>query len=211
MIKDNVETTAAGEPLRKLLKTWTGLVRRTFETTRETHAPYSYKELTNVGVLAAASFSIGWVALEECAVERSVDSKIIPGRLDLSIWNSERQRFLIEAKLTVRSVDTLKKRLDVVVKTAKKDVDKLCRNPMDKSYAMVFVIPRFDEDADNNYIEKGISKALALCREQEPDFLAYTFPGKVERRASDRMDHGQYAYGIIVLGFARDRNSCNNA
>lgn len=107
----------------------------------------------------------------------------------------------MEAKLTVRSVDTLKDRIRVVVEDAKEDAKKLRSEPEATRYAIVFVIPRFDASADTDSVESGINQAIEMCRNERADFYAYTFPGEVERKASDRMDTEQRAYGIIMLGY----------
>ncbi len=202
MIKDCVEIATEDEPLRSLLETRVVLVRQVYETTNREQAPYAYKEQTNVGILAGAASRIGWAALEECAVKRIIASTEHPGRVDLSLWNDKGQKFLLEAKLTVRSVATLKNRLKIVVANAIDDVEKL-QYPEAKSYAVVFVIPRFDKSADDHTVKEGIESTIDLCRKQAPDFLAHVFPGCVTRKGSDHMDKDQCAYGIIVLGFCR--------
>lgn len=188
--------------LNALLNSWVSLVNHTYEVTGGAHAPYSYKEQTNVGVLAGAAINVGWVALEECAFNKSAGAdEGSDGRVDLSIWTTEGQRYLMEAKLTVRSVDTLGDRIKVVVGNAKEDAGKL-RSEIDATrYAVVFVIPRFSAKADAASVEDGIDEAIAMCRNERADFFAYTFPGRVDRKASDRMDSDQTAYGIIVLGY----------
>lgn len=187
--------------LISLLNSWISLVNHAHELSGGEHAPYSYKEQTNVGILAGAAINIGWVALEECAIEKAGAEQVSGGRVDLSLWTTEGQRYLMEAKLTVRSVDTLKDRIRVVVEDAREDAKKLRSEAEATRYAVVFVIPRFDASADTDSVETGIDQAIEMCRNERADFFAYTFPGEVERKASDRMDTEQRAYGLIVLGY----------
>ena len=56
----------------ELLQQWVFLVERVYRITNGKHAVYSYKERTNVGLLAAAAAANGWVALEECSSEKYV-------------------------------------------------------------------------------------------------------------------------------------------
>ena len=188
--------------LNALLNSWVSLVNHTYEVTGGAHAPYSYKEQTNVGVVASAAINVGWVALEECAYRKNAGTdESSDGRVDISLWTTEGQRYLMEAKLTVRSVDTLGDRIKVVVGNAKEDAGKLSSDLEATRYAVVFVIPRFGAQADAASVEEGIDEAIAICRKERADFFAYTFPGRVDRKASDRMDSDQTAYGIIVLGY----------
>lgn len=177
--------------LNALLRSWIAVVDHARGVLGEERAAYSYKEQTNVGILAGAAIKIDWVALEECAINKSMVPGVKnDGRVDLSLWANNERRYLMEAKLTARSVDTLKDRIDVVVDVAKRDATKLRSEVAATRYAVVFVIPRFSKLADPSMVENGINEAIEMCRDKEPkaDFLAYTFPGKAKRKASDRMD-----------------------
>ena len=205
-IKDNDKRRM--KDLNALLNSWIALVNHTHEVTGGTHAPYSYKEQTNVGILAGAAVNVGWVALEECAFEKkSRADESSDGRVDLSLWTAEGKRYLMEAKLTVRSVDTLEDRLRVVVGNAKEDAEKLRSDVEATRYAVVFVIPRFGAAANASSVADGIDTAIEMSRNERADFLAYTFPGEVERKASDRKDSEQIAHGIIVLGYRIESGS----
>ena len=195
------------EDLNALLRSWIAVVNHARGVLGEERGPYSYKEQTNVGILAGAAIKIDWVALEECAINKSMVPGVKnDGRVDLSLWANNKRRYLMEAKLTARSIDTLKDRIKVVVDDAKEDAEKLRSEVEATRYAIVFVIPRFSKSADPSLVEKGIDEAIEMCQDKKlkADFLAYTFPGKAERKASDRMDADQDAYGVIVLGF-RDK------
>lgn len=85
---------------RELLEQWVFLVERVHRVTGEKHAVYSYKERTNVGILAAAATANGWIALEECRSTKylGVDSdEVYQGRSDLRIWRDKRHHE-VEAK-----------------------------------------------------------------------------------------------------------------
>lgn len=211
-IEDYVSLKTNDSPLAQLLQQWVELVKQIYTTTairRAPHAPYSYKEQANVGVLASAASKIGWAALEECAVTR--DGNKSHGRVDLSLWNKKGEKYLFEAKLTVRSVKSLRGRLRVVIENAKEDARKIDDDEDSTKFATVFVIPRFDDPGDIRTIQRELDDATSLCRgessdfvfpdSKNPDFIAYTFPGMVERKSPDHMDEGKWACGVIVMGF----------
>ena len=78
-----------------LLEEWILLLKRYCRFMGD-DAPYFYSERANIGVLAAAAWRAGWVALEEFGIRKHTKQK---GRADLWFWpiDQDKEEY-IEAK-----------------------------------------------------------------------------------------------------------------
>lgn len=190
---------------RELLEQWLFLVERIHRVTAQKHSVYSYKERTNVGLLAAAATANGWIALEECRSEKYASSnsdEVYQGRSDLRIWRDKRHHE-IEAKfLRVALASSSTTRL---TKAAEKSIDDASRSVesgdrFDRKIAVTFVVPtltntqvkKFDADALVEYQER----LLRFIQAKEPSFIAYTFPGPAPAVGSPN----RQALGVILFG-----------
>ena len=99
---------------RELLAQWVFQVERGYRVTNAEHPVYTYKERTNIGLLAAAATANGWVALEECRAEKMSASSedVYQGRSDLRIWRDNRHHELAAKFLRIALKSTSKTRLE---------------------------------------------------------------------------------------------------
>lgn len=82
-MKDHVYTRGAGtSELRPVLKMWARLVKR-YSRETEADAAFWYTERANVGVFAAAAWSLGGIALEEWKEKKRAGAESRNGRVDL--------------------------------------------------------------------------------------------------------------------------------
>ncbi|MBB5866134.1 hypothetical protein [Xanthomonas sp. 3058] len=190
---------------RELLEQWVFLVERVHRVTGEKHAVYSYKERTNVGLLAAAATANGWVALEECRSDKyaKTDSdEIYQGRSDLRIWRDKRHHE-IEAKflrvaLTSSSTTRLTKASERSINDAARSVES--GDKFDRKIAVTFVVPTLtNAQADSlsaDTILDHRKRLLEFISKGKPSFTAYAFPGIAPAVGSPN----RKALGIILFG-----------
>ncbi|NMG17468.1 hypothetical protein [Aromatoleum bremense] len=190
---------------RELLEQWVFLVERIHRVTVEKHSVYSYKERTNVGLLAAAATANGWIALEECRSEKysSKDSEeVYQGRSDLRIWRDKRHHE-IEAKflriaLTSTSTTRLTKAAEKSVADAARSVESGDR--FDRKIAVTFVVPTLTNSQADKLSEKMQSehqeRLINFIQEKKPSFMAYAFPGRAPVAGS----LNRQALGVILFG-----------
>lgn len=207
MYLENVVATR--NPLKywqELLEQWIFLVGRLKRVTNGKYCVYSYKERTNVGLLASAAVANGWVALEECRSEKLItsDSNVTyNGRTDLLIWRDIRHHE-IEAKfvrVTLTSSNTSK--IKRVYEQAISDSLRSTKNDI-KSYKKIgitFIVPVIRQTKKEKLNDSEISELLQdlidyIVGEYNPHILAYTFPGMTQISGSTT----KQACGIILVG-----------
>ncbi len=190
---------------RELLEQWVFLVERVHRVTEEKHAVYSYKERTNVGLLASAATANGWISLEECRSGKylSADGEdVYQGRSDLRIWRDKRHHE-IEAKflrvaLASESTKRLSRAAERAIEDAARSVDS--GDKFDRKIAVTFVVPtitiaqfeKFSEDA----LAEHRTRLLTFINSKKPSFIAYTFPGP----APSVGQPNRKALGVILFG-----------
>ena len=186
----------------EILEQWTTLVEQAYRITGPQDAVYSFKEQTNVGLLATAATMRGWVALTECRSHKKASAEghaSYSGQLDLGLWRDKEPRKELEAKFLRWDLKMAsQKRIDWVAAGAHKDAAKGVGSG--EKIALTFVVPTtqkklletlgFDEIRDLQL--KLIGKIIA---NQKPVFIAYTFPGQADIAGQERK-----ALGVIVFG-----------
>lgn len=182
-----------------ILKEWIKLNKKVYVETKGKNTPYSYKERTNIGFLAGASIKAGWLALEECGTQKTVQETSSAGRADLLLWK-EKLHNSVESKLTTDSPEKLIKKIAIRHGSAMSDAKKMQQKEDIKRVAVTFIIPRFLSNTNLNDVKAGLAAVIEKCKEQKPDFIAAVFPGPSARKARDGNAQDMYAYGIIVIG-----------
>jgi len=187
---------------RKILEHWQDINDEMYKFAKDEKdrfAPYAYRERPNVGALAAAASRAGWVALEECWIEKQKGEVKSAGRADLLIWKKDGHE-RIEAKFTSRSFEELPGRIWQLHAEAIKDVQKLGSHSKWKNVAITFIAPRV-LSPDSHAFHNKLPALLDFCRtEMSPDFMAASFPGFVSRKSSDKKSKDTYSAGVIVIG-----------
>ena len=189
----------------ELLEQWTFLVERVYRVAGEKNAVYSYKERTNVGLLSAAATANGWIALEECRLNKKDATdieEIYQGRADLRIWRDKRYHE-IEAKflripLTSKSKTRLTRAAEKSIADSSRSIKTGAKS--DRKIAVTFVVPTISEIE-----EKQLSKEkkeyqeelLKFIKDRKPDFTAYAFPGPA---CSVGSKGNRKALGVIMFG-----------
>jgi len=180
-------------------------VERGYRVTNAENPVYTYKERTNIGLLAAAATANGWVALEECRAEKKSASSedIYQGRSDLRIWRDEKHHELEAKFLRIALKSTSTTRLD---SAAKKSIEDAVRSlpsgaKFDRKIALMFAVPMLTasqyERASSEEIAGLLSKLNEYIRAQaKPDFFASVFPGVAP--VSGRPN--RKALGVVIFG-----------
>lgn len=190
---------------RELLEQWVFLVERIHRVTDEKHAVYSYKERTNVGLLASAATANGWISLEECRSEKYLSADgddVYQGRSDLRIWR-DRRHHEIEAKflrvaLASESTTRLSRAAEKSIADAARSVES--GDKFDRKLAVTFVVPTITNSQLEKLSEESLSEHRArlvkYIKDTKPSFIAYTFPGVAPAVGSPN----RKALGVILFG-----------
>lgn len=191
---------------RELLQQWCFLVERVYRVTGGNEAVYCYRERCNVGLLASAAATNGWVALEECALEKYIEGgsqEVYRGRADLRIWR-DRRYHEVEAKFARLALSNSAKtpRFDKASEKALEDASRSVATGarVDRKVAVAFVVPTIPATPKRDIPEERIDQFRDLLvnriRKTEPAFMAWSFPGPAKASGSvDRM-----ALGIVLFG-----------
>ena len=203
----NLDKIVVKPPLRhwqEILEEWVFMNKKITRITNGKFAPYSYKERTNLGVLASAAVKTGWAALEECRTEKSEkedETLSYQGRADLLLWRDARND-QVEAKFMRRSLTapTLK-RIEKVHGKARGDAARSTTNESKKEncVALTFIVPwvKSEEKKDDTH---GQVEALidSLYRELKPTIFAYVFSWDVPLVGAEH----RTGLGVILIGHA---------
>lgn len=172
--------------------------------------PYWYNERANVGVLAAAAWRCGRIALEEFQYEKidvssneETDETIQKkwnGRCDLWISN-ERSAEIIEAKFKWLNMHSEKmgeiaaSRLEDAVNDAKNTRG----NDETKAIGVAFLplYAKADKVGDTLALEKIITETIDSTCKLQADLVAWSFPKCLRNHIGEK--YNNYLPGIILL------------
>jgi hypothetical protein len=173
-----------------LLEEWLTLIKR-YCRYMEDDLPYCWSERSNIGVLAAAAWRAGWVALEEFGNKRRAQRH---GRSDLYIYPCDRDKGeFIEAK-QAWSINGARNAL------GRSEEDAKCLDQVKSNLyiGVAFVSPiiqeKYEQDIDNK-IQQIITTALNInC-----DGVAWSFP--VNARSLKFVEQGKPIIypGVLLL------------
>lgn len=133
-----------------------------------------YNERACVGLLAAAAWQTGYIAVEEYSALKGLEDKQRNGRADLWIYNPKSITLAIEAKFRwawkVLKPQKLIQKLDEAVRDAS------CYQGGDKRIGAVFIVPFFPADWETSQVNEAIEKMLRVVSETNPDAASWCFP-----------------------------------
>jgi hypothetical protein len=191
---------------KPLLTTWSALCLKYATVCDGNDAPYWYTERPNVGVLAAAAWTRGWISLEEFGHDKEKMLRTSRrGRCDLYMAGHRRE-YLVEAKHAWLS-------------TASKDANAICAKALEKalndarrsragstSYRSVGVVflgvcasrskSRRDKRGGADFSDRINALVAEIKKFKGADAKAYCFPKVTAEMPSSAKEHG---FGVICL------------
>lgn len=198
----------------RLLEEWVLQVERYCRVYDGIDAPYLYTERANVGLLAAAAWRSGGIALEEFQSQKGVKHR--PkwlGRVDLWLCQDEKVEEILEAKMLRISMDSradLVESISSCMNDAVKDA-KNAKGPYDVTgIGAAFIVPHLtikralarmeDEESPGDWVESWINEVL---EGNDYHAAAWCFPKEMRNHlANDEVDicGDGYAYpGMMLL------------
>lgn len=192
-----------------LLEEWILSIER-FSRISHGDVPYWYNERANIGVLAAAAWRCGRIALEEFQYEKidvssngeadETTQKKWNGRCDLWISN-DRSEEIVEAKfkwLNMRS-EKMNKFSISCLDAAVSDAANTKGNDEIKAIGVAFlpVYAKADEVGDIEALEKVIAKTVISACKSQADLVAWSFPKRLREHIGEK--YNNYLPGIILL------------
>lgn len=193
---DRIEVSAPLLHWKGILEQWVWLNKEIYNATKGEFAAYSYRERTNIGVMACAAMKAGWAAFQECCSEKN--ARLTPGRVDLMLsCNGFHEQ--IEAKFTCDGFGKLKGKIKRKHDSAKTDAAALARLPNSRNLALTFIVPRVN-DYDLNPFHDAVLDLMDHCMKLSPAIFGSVFPGKAPRRSGAESEQHMISAGIIVIG-----------
>lgn len=178
-----------------ILRNWIRMVVKYCNHLDGEEAPYYFSERANVGLLAAAAWQSGCVALEEFQAD-----KICPengrrnGRVDLWIGAGEKSYWL-EAKLGWPKFQCSKDELEETIELAKRDAEKLDVYKHEHRVALTFLAPEYSI-GDTTTPEEKIKIFLEQIEKTTCQAKAWVFPSAAR---SLKGHNGNFYPGVAVL------------
>lgn len=164
--------------LKPLLNRWVDLNVRYARDSKWTDCPWWYNERTFVGLLAAASWAIGGLSLEEYSTRKHRKRSQYAGRGDL-YFKLGSESYIAEAKhewiVLSRRSDLSSKRLLKSLRIARKSVVD-AETPRGRKLGLLFVVPRVPESqvGDIQKLVSGMTEKLKKVLRY--DAAAWAFP-----------------------------------
>lgn len=164
--------------------------------------PYYYSERANVGLLSAAAWSAGCVALEEYQSEKTLDGAQVRGRADLYIYNPTLgQGVGIEAKQCWLSPGSSERAFSDRMKEANSDA--LKRNDADRLAGAVFATLKVPEGQD---IDDAFVTTHRMLKAQTVHLLAWAFPDSARQHLCDDRSKRPHYWPGVFLAIRRARS-----
>ena len=194
-----------------VLKEWSFLVRRSYVRTKGRYPSYIFRERANIGVLAAAAWRNGWVAIEEgrSAKKHKRSANVeFAGRTDLLLWHGKRREpfDIVEAKFTRQSVlstytEKVQRKIDEAFEGAGRTFN--IKKPVIayRYVGLTFIdLTILDIDYDKSKIESDWKEYINHMQ-KEVDFnaLAWSLPGPAKLKY-DRQEKKHL--GLILIAEA---------
>lgn len=199
-----------------LLEEWILSIER-FSRITNGDVPYWYNERANIGVLAAAAWRCGRIALEEFQYEKidvssngetdETTQKKWNGRCDLWISN-DRSEEIVEAKfkwLNMRS-EKLTEFARSCLMEAVGDAKNTRGNDEIKAIGVAFlpVYAKADKVGDIDALEKVIAETIVSACQLPADLVAWCFPKRLRDHIGEK--YKNYLPGIILLAKQQSDN-----
>ncbi len=184
-----------------LLDEWMTVMLRYFRISGK-DLPYWYNERANVGMLAAAAWRCGYVALEEYAdSKRKADNEEnYQGRVDLWIGRPESKLGeLIEAKVSWINLlnEDFKTHLRDALTPAIADARNTKTGKSLATYGICFIVPWMDIKLPQENVEQRIDDLIKAMDDLDIDIKAWYFPSQF--REIQNM-YKQIYPGVMIMG-----------
>jgi hypothetical protein len=195
-----------------LLEEWILSIERFCRIT-DGDAPYWYNERANIGILAAAAWRCGRIALEEFQhhkIDASLDDEQLDqeqntryGRCDLWI-SDDRKAEIIEAKF--RWLNMLSNKMDELagscLKAAVLDAKSTVKVRPDiiRGIGVAFLptYAKSEKVGDENDLEKVIFNSISsVCKNTDSDIVAWCFPKLLRKHVGEK--YNNYLPGTILI------------
>lgn len=191
-----------------LLHEWMFMMQKYHKVTED--APYWYTERANVGLLAAAAWRCGYVALEEYgdtkrrakadAQSAAADTRDYSGRIDLWIGRHGcPEGEIIEAKLAwltaLHDIPKTKKELQRGMENAIAAA-KESKSGKGATLALTFYVPAVAPGTGD--IVAQINKLVELAKEQKSSVIAWYFPESSRQMYLE--EYQTYYPGVLLIG-----------
>ncbi len=194
-----IQTSEELQPLEKILKEWTGILK--YYTDKVKEIPW-YRERTHVGFFAAASWLAKVPALEEWTSRKAVERRKYTGRCDL--WIME-DNYFIEAKHIYCSVTGRMSKIKNAIDNSRKAAQKM--KPVEgQVLAFTFlgaIIPKNALKKDNklnvdNFTQSWLQNVLSLKETDKYSFgaIAWYLPNR-RKKPDDRSRN--FEIGTVLL------------
>lgn len=176
----------------RLLEEWCLLVERYCRALSGRDAPYWHSERANVGLLSAAAWRAGLVALEEFPAQRSAQGNVKTGRCDLWIYSEhEPDGDAYEAKWSWSSVQSFREDITHYLDEACAEVASLIDTFYERRCGLLFAIPQCTTSVN---IEDFVTIANRCLMQNEVHAIAWAFPFDI-RKTSE----GELQPGVVLL------------
>jgi hypothetical protein len=159
--------------------------------------PWFYNERACIGMVAAAAWQTGYIAIEEYSALKGLEGEQKNGRADLWIYNPKSSTLAIEAKFRwawkALKPKKLLQKLDEAVK------DALCYQGGDKRIGAVFIVPFFPTEWKRSQVNEAIGKMLQVVNEAKPDAASWCFPKQCRGFRFGENERERIFPGVIVV------------
>lgn len=182
----------------ELMKHWILAIERYTKITGGIDAPYIYNERANTGVLAAAAWMAGWIALEEYQSEKAIGDAILAnGRVDLYLATQDTEEIL-EAKFRwiCMGSNNLAGQVDETMSSAVEDArSSRADSELQALAAGFFPVYKSDQRVDD--CDTLIDETIAEFGRLRFDVMGWCFPA--ETRGLVAESTGNRLPGIVFL------------
>jgi hypothetical protein len=181
-----------------LLEEWLLMIQRYCRLMEGWDSPYYHSESANRGVLAAAAWRAGWLALEEFPIKKRHITR--EGKGDLWFYQVQMAR---EEYIEIKQKWNIKKANDALSE-AIQDVKNLIIKYEDHvRIGLTFICHGIQKKLKSG-IEQEIQEVIATAKEINCDAIAWSFPGET-RKLWERIQGKRTFYpGILLLAKIAD-------
>lgn len=181
---------------KSILEEWLSLINR-YCANIEDDAPYFYSERPNIGILSAAAWKAGFIALEEFAFPKRAKTR---SRCDLWICKMDPpyKEDLIEAKQAWGIGNA-----DSTMLKAITDVRKINRKEYYNRIGLIFLTQgihkKYEQEMDNK-----IQELIKTSKDMDYDALSWVFPKNKRTLSGGGQYKNIYYPGVILLAKVAD-------
>lgn len=125
-------------------------------------AAFWYREETNIGLLAAAAWRLGGIALSEYADQRTCNEGPYDGRVDLWLRTQDGASFVIEAKQCLLQSSTSSTQLERWLTWAEEDARRTPTYDSAPRLGLLFAVAKLADDEDFTSLRATVQRVRGL-------------------------------------------------